>query len=40
LSHKKESSEKDDKKMGSTLVTLDVREILLIKGSLHATKVP
>ena len=35
-----ESSEEEDKNDGSTLVTPNVGEMLLIKRSLHATKVP
>jgi len=35
-----ELSEEDDENDGSTLVTLDIGQMLLIKRSLHATKVP
>jgi len=36
----KESSQEEDENDGFTLVTPDVGEMLLIKRSLHTTKVP
>jgi len=35
-----ESSEGENENDGSTMVTLDIGELLLIKRSLHATEVP